>query len=295
MSRKPHPALIGGFVIICAALVLAAVTLWASGRLFEKRYRYICYFPGSVNGLQVGSPVKYRGVPLGSVREMLIPYTRMGGEVRVSVIIELAVKQVRKRGGDVDPTPDVMRVLIGRGLRAQLQSESLITGQRYVSLDVITDAPAFEPGAPRDDLLEIPTLPSQTEELQDALASLGRQLSEADLPRLSRSITTTFESTRDLLEDVRKRRMVGELAAAGASLRKLGDNLDQQITPLAGALREGTGGVVADLHTALAPDGPFLVELARALGDIQRAAVAIRSLAELLERNPNALLVGRKQ
>jgi paraquat-inducible protein B len=295
MSRKPKPALIGLFVLICSGFVLVAITLWASGRLFETHYQYICYFPGSVNGLQVGSLVKYRGVPLGNVREMLIPYAHMGSEMRVAVVIDLASKQVRKRGGDVDPTPEVIHGLIARGLHAQLQSESLITGQRYVALDLIQGAPPFEPAVPRRDLVEIPTLPSQSDELRDALTNLGRQVTEADLPRLTQSVTATFDELRGLLEEVRARRTVAEISATGVSFRKLADSLNGEVGPTADAVRHGAGGVVTDLHSALAPDGPFLVELGRTLADIQRAAAAIRSLAELLERNPNALIVGRKQ
>src|SRR4029450_7081426 len=112
MFSKPRPALVGAFVILCMLLTLVAVALWGSGRLFSKSYRYVCYFPGSVNGLNVGSAVKYRGVPVGRVDAMLIPYSRIAHEARVAVVIELASRQVRKRGGDVDPEPAVVASLV---------------------------------------------------------------------------------------------------------------------------------------------------------------------------------------
>src|SRR5215831_4664480 len=115
MFSRPRPALVGAFVIFCVFLTLVGVALWGSGRLFSKSYRYVCYFPASVNGLSVGSPVKYRGVPIGRVDAMLIPYSRMASQdARVAVVVELASRQVRKRGGEVDPAPEVVGNLVAR-------------------------------------------------------------------------------------------------------------------------------------------------------------------------------------
>ena len=67
MSKRPNPALVGAFILGAVALAIVAITVWGSGRLFERRYKYLCYFPGSVHGLQIGAPVKYRGVAIGEV------------------------------------------------------------------------------------------------------------------------------------------------------------------------------------------------------------------------------------
>ena len=72
MSNKPNPARIGGFVIGAVAIAVAAVATFGSGRFFERAERFVCYFEGSVNGLAVGSNVKFKGVPIGSVSEILL-------------------------------------------------------------------------------------------------------------------------------------------------------------------------------------------------------------------------------
>lgn len=298
MFSKPRPALVGAFVIFCVFLVLVGVALWGSGRLFSKSYRYVCYFPASVNGLSVGSPVKYRGVPIGRVNAMLIPYTRIGTlDARVAVVIELASRQVRQRGGDVDPDPAVVQRLIDGGLRAQLESESFITGQLYVSLDVIPSAPAVAPGMARRGLPEIPTIPSQTEKLREAVARVGEQLSQADLPRFVTSATATFESAQRLLDSVDAKLMVTQLARTSAAIRRLADNINAQVGPMRDAVQDADsslGSVIADLHQTLAPNSPMLVELARTLTEIQRAARSIGAFVDMLERNPNALVAGKK-
>src|SRR5262249_37717843 len=128
MARRPHVVLVGAFVVVAVVLVVVAAGFWGSGRLFERKYRYVCYFPGSVNGLTVGAPVKYRGVPVGRVDDMLIPYEG-GTDLRVAVVIDLLTRQIRRRGGEIEPKPEVIALLVQRGLRARLQSESIITGQ----------------------------------------------------------------------------------------------------------------------------------------------------------------------
>ena len=298
MFSKPRPALVGAFVIFCVFLVLVGIALWGSGRLFSKSYKYVCYFPASVNGLSVGSPVKYRGVPIGRVDAMLIPYSRMAStDARVAVVIELASRQVRKRGGEVDPAPAVVGGLVDRGLRAQLESESFITGQLYVSLDVIPNAPKVEPSTGRRGLPEIPTIPSQTEQLRQAVARVGEQLSQADLPRFVTSATATFESAHRLLDSVDAKTLVNELARTSAAIRRLANNVNTQVGPMRDAVQDADSSlasVIGDLHATLAPNSPMLVELSRTLVEMQRAARSISAFADMLERNPNALVAGKK-
>jgi len=287
MTRRPSPALIGAFVVLGTLLGILAVIFWGSGRLFERQYRYICYFPRSVNGLTLGAAVKYRGVSVGHVNDLLIPYSKVGADVRVAVIIGLEGRKVRKRGGDVDPTNDVITMLIQRGLRARLQSESLITGQLIVALDIVEDAPPEPIRIGREGLIEIPTLPSQTDELRDLLSDVGKKLKNADLPRLTTAATELIESATRLTNGPELRRVLVELGQASAQLRRLTETVDEKLEP--------AGAVLTDLHAALAPDAPLVVELQRVIGELSRAAASVRSLADFLERNPNALLVGKPQ
>src|SRR5262245_10490792 len=128
MARKASPTAVDAFILGSALLTVAAIAIWGSGRFFERRYRYICYFPGSVNGLSVGAAVKYRGVPVGEVSGMRIHFEQPSDDTRIPVFIELSSRRVRELGVTKGPTPQLVHDLIGKGLRARLDSESFVTG-----------------------------------------------------------------------------------------------------------------------------------------------------------------------
>jgi paraquat-inducible protein B len=274
---------VGAFILGGGLLIVAAVAFWGSGRLFDVRYSFICYFPGSVNGLKVGAAVKYRGVPIGQVTGMRIRFEQPRDDARIPVFIEVSSRRVRELGGPDEPTPKLLPGLIARGLRARLDSESFVTGQLYVNLDLFPDTPVrllhAHGGYP-----EIPTIPTQLEEATRSLSALLAQLEKADLAGTVRSLSGAIEGLNRLINTPSVARTLGELPSTVRSVRRLVQNLDL-----------GMGRIAQDLLSALAVRGPVFVELQRALVDVQRAAEAVRVLAEFLQRNPNALIVGKKR
>jgi paraquat-inducible protein B len=298
VPKRPHPALVGVFVIGGALLLLLGLTFWGSGRLLGREYRYVCYFPGSVNGLALGAPVKYRGVQIGRVDDLLIPYSASRSDARIAVVVALQSRQIRKRGGDLDPSPEVVGFLVERGLRARLQSESIITGVLSVSLDIVPDAPPAEPALGRENLPEIPTLPSETEQLSRMLLAAGESI-----PRVSQSITRTLDTIDNVFANRSLGRAFDELPATARSVRRLTTDLDVHLFQLGGALRASAesanadliaiGGAISEVRSTLAQNGPLVVELQRTLADVRRVMESIRTLTDYLERNPNALVVGK--
>lgn len=292
MRDKPRPALIGAFVLGAIALAIAAVALWGSSRLFERKYRYVCYFPGSVNGLSVGAPVKYRGVTIGSVREMRIPYVR--SDTRIAVIVELYGKQSEARGTLYDPTPAAIEGLVARGLRARLEAESLVTGQLFVSLDLIPNAPRPPPAPSRDALPEIPAVPSTLQQIGGTVSSLAEQLKAADIGGMVQSVTRTFDAVTRVANDPELARALASLPAAVASFQRLSTQLSRTLAGLDQTLASLTT-TIGDVRGVVSPQGRVVVELERTLDDLRRAAESVRQLAEYLQQNPNALLVGKKR
>jgi paraquat-inducible protein B len=283
VARKPNPTLVGAFILGGALLIVAAVTVWGSGRLFERRYRYVCYFPGSVNGLKVGAPVKYRGVLIGQVAAMRIRYEQPRGDTRLPVFLELNGKRVRELGASDDPTPKLVAELVATGLRARLESESFVTGQLYVSLDLFPDTP-IRLVHPSSGYPEIPTIPTQLEELTKGLNGLFAQLKQVDLAGTAHSISSAVEGINRLVNTPSVARTLAELPSTVASARRLVQDLDVSM-----------GKLGESLQSTLAVGGPLFVELQRTIVDVQRAAVAVRILAEYLQRNPNAVIVGKKR
>src|SRR5215470_19720389 len=103
MGKRVNPTIIGAFVLGAIALGIVAVTIWGSGRLFQKAYNYVCYFPGSVNGLNLGAPVKFRGVQVGNVTDIRLIYKQTNGEPRIPVFLKLDEDRMRELGAQLPP------------------------------------------------------------------------------------------------------------------------------------------------------------------------------------------------
>ncbi|MGZ3405258.1 MAG: MlaD family protein [Polyangia bacterium] len=280
MSKKPSPTVVGGFVLGGLALVLAAIALWGSGRLLERKYRYVCYFPGSVNGLSVGAPVKYRGVPIGSVVEMRVIFEQSIEDTRIPVVIELYGKRVKELGVRREPNPQLVKELVERGLRARLESQSLVTGQLYVNFDIFPDSAVVLNERDEHTYPEIPTIPTTMEEATKSLSMLLDKLKDTDLTGFARSIDHAVDGISKLVNSPAIGTTLRELPSAVLAFREAA----RELGTAAGGVRETIGA-----------RGTVLLSLERTLVEVQRAAESIRVLADFLQRNPNALIVGKKR
>lgn len=177
----------------------------------------------------------------------------------------------------------MVKELIDAGLRARLDTESFVTGQLYVNLDLFPDTPVHllheRGGYP-----ELPTVPTQLEEATKSLSGLLAQLKTLDLAGTARSLSGAIEGINRLVNTPSVSKTIAELPSTVATFRHLMHNVDTAVDQLGHSL-----------GATLAVRGPVFVELERTLGDVQRAAAAVRQLAEFLRRNPNALITGRKR
>jgi paraquat-inducible protein B len=323
MTPRPNAARIGLFAIGGLALLVAAVAVVLGGRLFAQTERAVMHFRGSVYGLQAGSPVVFRGVRLGSVKTIGVVHE--GGHFEVPVVAELDRDRIRNLRGDsaADDPAVALSALVEHGLTAQLATQSLLTGQLYIDLDLRASA-ATVAARKRDGMVEIPTSLTRFQSLQD-------QLDRVDLTRITQDLTATLSAARGLVAGPELKKTLAELAQASASLARLGATLDRRAAPLADAAQATLGqaslasarvaSAAARADALLTPGSPVLASvqkaaddlgrsamalreisaddsatvqtLQRALGDVSRAARAVRELADLVEQQPQALIRGR--
>lgn len=317
MSRKSNPAAIGAFVVGALAIGLVGLMVFGSGRFFRETYEYILYFESDVSGLSEGANVKLKGVTIGTVREVLLNVGDMsqlsGSDSKwyVPVIIELDADKTSKLGATAKPDPATIAGLVSRGLRAQLASESLVTGVLYVKLDLFPATRglrlASEVGAPYP---EIPTLPTQLEEVQVKAAQFFADLQLIDVRGLVDELKGAAAATRQLLESQDVKDAVAHLDdtlktldSTLASLRETSDSARGAIEPL----QRDLGPVLTELHATLAqvrtaagnaaavvdPESPLIVTLQKTLEDADTTALRLQDLMALLGRQPDALLRGR--
>jgi len=331
--NKPSPRLIGIFVTAAMVLLVAMVMFFGTSSLLSKSTRFILFFDQSVNGLNVGSMVKYRGVPIGSVERILIRAEGQHPDSNaIPVIIKIDQTRLQKDLGVMDTVfdPDNIQDAIRRGLVAELSLESFITGQLFVEF---TLDPERSPGQQwhivgDTDAIEIPTLSSSFDEIAADVAQLVSDFSEIDIARLDENVNAAIENLIVVLAGIKSEEIsdsvvqaaesvsqflvseefVETLDTIGLTLEKVGetvetynledgplaDTVSQWTTKLTETL-DGFDALSSELSLMLEPDGSTRVELERMLHQMGRAAQSIRVLADFLERNPSALLTGRPE
>jgi paraquat-inducible protein B len=307
MGRKANPTVIGAFVVAALVLAVLAIAFFGSGRLFRKTSKWVLFFDRSVNGLRVGAPVKFKGVEIGTVNDIRLNLGEMARgpkEAYIPVIIAIDSERVREKGGRVmDLTPEVGRQLVDEGLRAQLSTESFVTGVLYVELDFFPGTPATLVNEPTVPFPEIPTLPTALEQVQAKASEIITKLGEVDLKGLVESLKGTVEGLDRLVNSPEIRKVVDELdetlqtaREALGSVRSAADGLTRDTGPLWKSLRatsDQADASLRQLEALITPGAPLSYQVGETLRELGDAARALRVLAELLERDPSVLIRGR--
>jgi paraquat-inducible protein B len=314
VTPRPHALRIGLFALLGLALLAAAIVAVLGVQVFKAGDRVVMNFAGSVYGLQVGAPVVFRGVRLGGVRS--IGVAQVDGRFAVPVVAELDRAQLQKLAGVTAGEPGgatagktALAALLQQGLSAQLATQSLLTGQLYVDLDLREAARMAQLGrvaAVRDDgLVEIPTSLTRFQSLQE-------QLDRVDVDRMSQDLAATLAAAKGLLAGPEMKQVMTELAQASAALSRVATSLDQRLPALAdtargtlqragdASARVGTaadrlgervtgaadrlglasdrvGAAAGRAETLLAPGSPLHSSVQGAADELARAATALRA------------------
>lgn len=295
MSRRPSPTLVGAFVVGGLVLAIATVLVFGGVGFLVERPRYIFYFSGSVEGLEVGAPVRIRGVRVGSVVEVQAVYDREAREFRIPVIAELYPEAIRGTELEEGGQERIFRYLIEKlGLRARLQMQSFVTGLLYIQLDYYPGTPIVYRG--EGDLPEIPTVPTSIEQLEKGLQEFPIEEVLQDISSTMDAIAR-FVNEPELMETVRSlRRVLGELDALVGKIDRKVDPLSTETVAALQSIQETseqTRKTMASVEALLSDDSLLVYNVNVAVNEITEAARSLRELADLLERQPEALIRGR--
>jgi len=254
--------------------------------------KLVMVFNESTRGLVEGAPIDFRGIAYGHVTS-ISPVTEKTKKTRqFNIKVEADVYPQRMRPRDAGEAPllsnDRRRALtnqmVERGLRAQLRTGSLLTGQLYIALDFFPDAPKIKPKPlakgelASHDLPEIPTVPSSLLELQEVLGSIGRKIDKFPLEAIGADLQVTLKSATRMMDQIDKE-LVQEARGTMVELRA--------------ALVDARKAIEA-ADAVLQPASPLSQDARDAMREIARAAAAFRVLADYLERQPDSLLWGKK-
>ncbi len=291
MGKRVSPTAIGAFVVSAIAIALTAIVVVGSGKMFRKPSQFICMFQGNLNGLKVGAAVKFRGVQIGSVSAIRLNLPPGDGklradvsQIRLPVVLDLDPSALQSQGGTGEAlTESGFQQIIQRGLRAQLEAESLLTGLKYIDLDLHRNAPldlVLEPDSGQ--YREIPTIPTDLENVQEQATLALAKLENIDFKALIESITSAANSINRITSSPSLRATMDSMKETTANLNKtvismklVLDSANKKIGPLVTVIEktsqetnltlQQTRATLVELQATLEPDSPMAVHLNDAL------------------------------
>lgn len=198
MAKKSNPKLIGAFVLGAIVLAILGAVAFGGTKFLEPKQKAVLYFEGSLGGLAVGAPVNFRGVQVGTVTDISINYNIDEQTLKIPVIIQIFPNMLHVVAGKRDVNN--MKILVERGLRAQLVVQSLVTGQASVEFDFHPETPIRLVGGATG-LPEMPTIPSSMDELQANVSAVLAKLSKMPIDEISAQVSGAILNLQQMLTD----------------------------------------------------------------------------------------------
>ncbi|MGD9231964.1 MAG: MlaD family protein, partial [Desulfobacterales bacterium] len=245
-------------------------------KTYVEKTRWLLHFEGSVGGLSVGAPVKFKGIKIGEVIDLKLEFDYEAMAFRIPVIIEIEPERIEWTGKQSIDKRRGNEILVEKGLRAQLKKGNLLTGQLYIDVDMYPDEP------PRKIIYggsypELPTIPTPIEEITRGVTRIVDKLEKLPLEQIGNDLRETL----------------AHLNKSTEQLVKLMQNLDEKVAPAATAMLERSQGTLMKLDRLLSGESPTGHELKRALAELAKAARNISVLADYLGRHPESLVFGK--
>jgi paraquat-inducible protein B len=301
---EARPALVGGFILSGLALGVAAILLFGGTHLFSPTVHAVVYFSGSVANLDVGAPVTFRGVRVGTVTAVKVTLDMTDLTARIPVYLDLVPSQIFLENGSSGNTDSGFERLLKAGLRAQLNMQSLVTGKLRIDLDLQPGVPTVTYGSLKG-RPEIPSIPSKLQTLEGEISELPlKEIIEnarhalaaiqdmavifpALIRPLAASLTQTSEAAHVAVVNL------DQLAIASRhQVGVTGDQLARVLTTSDRVLHD-TEGLVASLKEVSDRNSPMREDLQAAIRDLSASAGSLRSFTREIERDPSLLLKGR--
>ena len=235
MSRRKRidPRVIGSFVIGAVILIVGGLLFFGPGGLLAETRRYVIHFDSSVKGLNVGSPVRFRGVKIGQVRDINVRVRPRDFDFHIPVLIEIEPSRITAEGSRQSllealktsvQGADPILSLVDKGLRAQLQLDSLVTGQLYVNLDMLPETPIQLSGYSS----EYPELPSVSSSLEE----LTKTFEDLPLKQLADKLIRSAEGFEQLITSPGLHRALAGLDETTTQLNRLLSGLNRDLPDL---------------------------------------------------------------
>jgi paraquat-inducible protein B len=332
MSKPVNPYTIGAFLVGSLALLIAAILIFGGGQFLKKKTDFVIYFDSALNGLNVGAPVKLQGVQIGTVKEISLELNQNASRITKPVVVEIDPGIIMDSSGrpwqaaaTLKQRKQNAKRLIDAGIKAQLQTQSLLTGLLYVEFNFFPDEPVKLTNLNYKDLPELPSIPTTADQLKNTADELLTKFRKLPIEDMVNDLAATLKEVRDIAasDELKKNRAV--LAKTLQDTEKLVANLNRNLVPLVNNMN----GTVTDTRTMVqqftremrpvltstektlstatsvlqeskhtlnsvdaiaAPDAP----LWQSLEALRDAAQSTKDLTDYLERHPDSIIYGKE-
>ena len=323
---KASPRVVGAFVVGGIALLIGGLLTFGSIEFLKPHATAVMYFEEDLSGLDPGAPVTFRGVQIGEVTDISLRFNADTKTFYSPVHVRVSPAHFEVEGHWPKKLGSNLPAFVENGLRAQLESQSLLTGKRVIAL-------AFHPGTPvnlrgrEGDEAEVPTIPSQMKEMQAGFEGVLKKLQDTPLPELITDLRGAVHSFSKILDAIEPGRVAaaaddaaGTLRTAREVLERIGQHVDvmgpkseatldsaeqffaelqrasTKVGPVLASIQRAADRadrLLADTNTIIEPGSPTHRELIGMMRDISGAARSMRTLTDDLNRDPNSLLFGK--
>ena len=332
MSKPVNPYTLGAFLVGSLTLLIVAVLVFGGGQFLKKKTEYVIFFDGALNGLNIGAPVKLQGVQIGTVKEISLELDKKFVRIYKPVVIEINPEVLLDGTGkplqvasSTKERQQNTQLLIDSGLKAQLQTQSLLTGLLYVEVNFFRGESLRLTGINYKDLPELPSVPMTVDQLKNTADEMVAKFRQLPIEDIVKDLAVTLKEIKEIATSDELKKNREALAKTLAETEQLVVNLNKGLVPLLNNMN----GTMADtrnlvqqfthdmrpvlissektLNTATsvllesnhafgsvealaAPDAP----LWQALEALRDAAQSTKNLTDYLERHPDSIIYGKE-
>jgi paraquat-inducible protein B len=249
-------------------------------------------FKDSVRGLSLGAPVEFQGLQVGRVVDIGLEADFDTLDFAIPVRVEMKPERWSMTVGTEEEEQNRYTRLIAKGLRAQLKTGSLLTGQLFVDLKFFENAPPAQMTTHKG-LRVIPSMPSSSQEIMEGVTRFVKKLDTLPLEDIGRNLQGSVAGLNRLVNDPDLPKIVQKLRRIFDNLETTTQTLNAETVPRINANLVEMHAVIQELDGWVSADAPLQGDLRKTLQELSDAARAISELADLLERHPEALIQGK--
>ena len=306
MDTNKKALLIGIFIVLITAIFIISVGVLGSGSFFTNKVKYIMYFNDSVKGLKKGAKVAFKGVTVGEVHEINIILNQASFEAVNQVVVQIDRNRLKSYDDRLFDfgygVKKMTQKLIKKGLKAQLQMESIVTGVLMINLDFDNKYPPNFVDK-NGDYIEIPTLPSGLSQITQTLNKIPLDHILSKFSKILDNLekVTSNDAISNIIDNLDK--TIKNLENATNEVNSVFKKVDVEILPIMKNLDEMVKeaketfielkDVTANLNDMSSDDSKFRYDLEKTMEALTRASKSVETLTDYLNRNPNAVIFGK--